>query len=214
VLTVCDCATGFVIRVGRGNEYRRAKRLLGVGRHPVFVGRDVVRRNALDGGLLFAVVDGADAAVALVNTKNSTLLVLNVHPAHRGHGLGAAFLAYLRPNFARVIENRVEWFARLGYIAVGEPKQGRTFATQVMVRAELTELAGRVRDLLGDRCRCAEQPEGPEEGNGPVECDHIGEDPMPAAGDGERVGRVADDVDELDQGDDGPADDGAAVEST
>jgi hypothetical protein len=37
---------------------------------------------------------------------------------------------------------------------------------------------------------------------------------MPASGDGERVRRVADDVDELDQGDDGPADDGAAVEST
>lgn len=136
------------MRVGRQNEYKAAKALLNAGRHPAFVGRDTVVKAAGNGGLLFAQHHGRDVAVAVVNARRSVLLVLNVHPSHRSHGLGAAFLAFMRPNFARVVEDAVPWFERQGYVAIGEPKRGRTLRTQIMVRGELPGLAGRVSRLL------------------------------------------------------------------
>lgn len=152
----CDCASRFLVRVGRTDEYRRAKRLLDQGKHPTFLGRQTVLRSAQDGGLLFYTLHGFDVAVTVVNARNSTLLAMNVLPSHREHGLGCAVMEYLRPNFVRAIDNKVSWFERRGYISVGEPKQGRKFKTQIMVRAELRELAGRVRAVVGDVCRCAD----------------------------------------------------------
>lgn len=142
----CTCATHLLVRGGRQSEYKAAKDLLNVGRHPAFIGRDTVSKSALNGGLFFAQYEGRDVAVAIVNPRVSTLLVLNVHPEHRSHG--RAFLEFVRPNFARVVENAVPWFERNGYISIGEMKQGRTLRTQIMVRGELPALAGRIQRLL------------------------------------------------------------------
>lgn len=144
----CTCATGLLVRLGRTDEYKAAKGLLNAGRHPSFIGRETVAKAATNGGLFFAQHDGQDVAVAIINPRVSTLLVLNVHPAHRSHGLGAAFLGFVRPNFARVLESAVPWFERQGYTPIGAMKQGRTLKTQIMVRAELPALAGRVARLL------------------------------------------------------------------
>lgn len=178
----CDCARRFLTRVGRCNEYARAKTLLNQGRHPAFIGRSTYDRCARDGGALFFTVGTTDVAVALVNAKNSTLLALNVHPEHRGHGLGAAVIQFLRPNFARVIDTKVDWFTTRGYLPVGAPKQGRTHQTQVMVRSELRELSGRVSQLVGDRCRCSEQAKLPAARDRVSERDNVTELPVPHAG--------------------------------
>lgn len=157
----CGCSTGFLVRLGRPDEYDRAKRVLDQGRHPGFIGRTSLGRWAVQGGLAFATWEDTDAAVVILNPRNSTLMALNVPPAHRGHGLGRALLAYARPNFARVIEAKVPWFTACGYTPIGNLKQGRSLNTQIMVRAELIDLAGRVHDRIGDRCRCCEQLESP-----------------------------------------------------
>lgn len=141
----CTCAENLLVRLGRTSEYKAAKDLLNAGRHPSFIGRETVAKAASNGGLLFAQHGGQDVAVAIINPRVSTLLVLNVHPAHRSHGLGSAFLGFVRPNFARVLESAVE---RQGYVAIGDMKQGRTLRTQIMVRAELPGLAGRIARLL------------------------------------------------------------------
>lgn len=150
----CDCAHRFTVHVGRTDEYKRAKRVLDLARHPTFVGRSTVLRAAQDGGLLFYRFADQDVAVTVINARNSTFLSFSIVAAHQSHGLGTAILEYLRPNFARVITDHVAWFEKRGYLSIGEPKVGRKFKTQVMVRAELRELAGRVRHAVGDSCHC------------------------------------------------------------
>ena len=152
---MCDCATAFTMRVGRADEYRRAKTLLNTARHPTFVGRGQMHRWADEGGLLFAQYHGEDVAVCVMNTRNSTFVVFSVIPEHQSHGLGGALLRYLRPNFARVIDYRVAWFERNGYVSLGEPKQGRKYATQIMVRADLVGLSGRIRSIRGSGGSCS-----------------------------------------------------------
>lgn len=142
--------------LGREQEYERAKRLLNAGKHPTFIGRETVRRNAKQGGLIFAVIDGIDAAVAVIGIRNGTLLVLNVHPNYRAAGLGSAFLRFLMPNFARVLESAVPWFEKNGYVSLGEPKQGRRFRTQVMVWAVLLDITGRLQHTHGLKCPCSQ----------------------------------------------------------
>jgi hypothetical protein len=44
----------------------------------------------------------------------------------------------------------VPWFLARGYISLGEPKQGRRYRTQVMVRADLLPLAGRIARIFGE----------------------------------------------------------------
>jgi len=141
--TSCPCAKSFCVVLGRVDEYERAKDVLNAGRHPTFVGRDMVSRNARNGGLLFFCWHGKDVAVALLDPKVSNLLVLNVHPMHRGHGLGRAAVRFVAPNFVRALESRVAFFESLGYCAVGSLKQGKTLQTQIMVRKDLLDLAGR-----------------------------------------------------------------------
>lgn len=87
---------------------------------------------------------GFDVAVAVVNPRYNCLLVLNVHPRHRSHGLGSALLAYLQCNFARVLESAIPFFERNGYTGIGEMKQGNSLNTQIMVKRSLLDLAGRV----------------------------------------------------------------------
>jgi len=153
-MTECDCSKRFLVRVGRTDEYRRAKRIFDKGTHPTFIGRSTVLRAARDGGLLFYMLGEQDVAVTVTNARNSTLLALNVLPEHRQHGLGAAIVKYLRPNFVRAIDFKVDWFEGQGYLSIGEPKVGRRFKTQVMVRSELRDLAGRVRKVFGEQCSC------------------------------------------------------------
>lgn len=198
----CDCAASFVATLGTTADYDRFKRTLNRGRHPAFIGRGTVDRNARGGGLIFITVGGEDAAVALVNPYNSTLLALNVAPGHRGHGLGGAALTYLRPNFARVIDDKVDWFVARGYVSVGEPKLGRSRFTQVMVRGELMGLAGRVAAQFPEaQCRCSSEAEAAAHGHG-LDRDGVGEDPVPAAGHRPRRRRALHAVDEGDVPDD------------
>ena len=63
--------------------------------------------------MIFVFVD-EDVAVAVVNPAINTLLVLNVLPEHRSHGLGSAILRYLQCNFARVVEGAIPFFERNG----------------------------------------------------------------------------------------------------
>lgn len=153
-MTACECAQRFHVSVGRTIDYDRAKRLLDAGRHPAFIGRSSVSRWADQGGLLFFVHNGSDVAVAMISPRTNTLMVLNVHPAHRSHGLGAKIIDYVMPNFARVIESAVPWFEHQGYIGLGEWKMGRKFRTRIMVSGSLHELAGRVKDHIGGTCQC------------------------------------------------------------
>jgi GNAT superfamily N-acetyltransferase len=95
------------------------------------------------GTFVFALGDD-DVAVAIVNPKLNCLLVLNVAPEHRSHGLGAAILRYLQCNFARVLESAVPFFERNGYESRGKLKRGKSLNTQVMVKSSLLTLAGRV----------------------------------------------------------------------
>lgn len=138
------------VEVGRPNaaDYARAKRLLNIGRHPTFVGRDMVARCARNGGLLFFVVDGLDAAVVLVNPRNNVLTVMCVRPNLRGCGLGGRVLQFVKPNFVRAVEGAVPWFERQGYKPIGEWKIGRALRTRMMVRESLISLAGRLRSRL------------------------------------------------------------------
>ncbi len=144
----CDCSRNFLVEIGRETDYRRMKTLLNTGRHPSFVGQSTCRSSAQQGGLIFATLEGVDVAVGLVKPAKSVFIALNVHPAHRSHGLGTAFLHYLRPNFARVIERNVPWFESRGYVPLGQMKQGKSLKTQIMVRGELIPLAGRLRAIF------------------------------------------------------------------
>jgi len=140
--------TPIEIEIGRSDEYNRLKRLLNRGSHPAFIGRDLVGRCALNGGLIFFRSDNTDAAVALVNTRRNILLVLNVLPEMRGRGVGEVAVRYLKPSFIRAIDTAVPYFERLGYQVIGQPKRGITLTTRVMVRRSLIEIAGRLRTRL------------------------------------------------------------------
>ena len=132
-----------------GDEYSRVKRLLNVGKHPTFIGRNMVERWAKNGGLLLFCWGDQDVGVMLVNPRKNVLMVMNVLPAHRGHGLGAAMLNYAMPNWVRAVESAVPFFLAHGYTSVGALKRGRALNTRVMVRAKLMTLAGRVARVRG-----------------------------------------------------------------
>lgn len=91
---------------------------------------------------------GFDLACAVINPRLNSLLVLNVVPSHRSHGLGRAVVAYLQCNFARVLESAVPFFETCGYAPIGKLKRGNSLNTQVMVRRSLLTLAGRAGRLL------------------------------------------------------------------
>lgn len=139
----------FEVIVGRESDYRRAKRIFDKAKHPTFIGPGMVAQLARNGGLLFFVVDSIDSAVALVNTRQCSLQALSVIPSMRGNGLGGAVVRFLKTNFARVTETAVPWFERQGYQSIGKLKSGRSLKTQVMVKATLIPLAGRLRAILG-----------------------------------------------------------------
>lgn len=134
----------FEVAQGREGEYRRAKAILNAGKHPTFIGLETYHSSARNGGVSYFLIDGKDAAVAIVSPRTNCLLVLNVLPAYRRMGLGAAIIAYLQVSFARVLEDAVPFFERNGFVSIGAMKQGKKYKTQIMVASGLRELAGRV----------------------------------------------------------------------
>ena len=144
----CQCAKAFEVHGLKSTEYQRLKNVLNAGRHPTFIGRMQMQQTARNGGVVVFSYQGQDVAAALVNPRLNVLTVLCVAPAHRNHGLGAAILTYLQANFARVLESAIEYFVRQGYVAIGDIKQGRTLSTQIMVRKDLMNLAGRIASIF------------------------------------------------------------------
>jgi GNAT superfamily N-acetyltransferase len=138
------------VRLARSHDYPAWKAVLNAGRHPAFIGQETMRRNANNGGALFYEVDGEAVAVSLINPHFGILLALNVLPSHRSHGLGAAILDFLIPNFARVVEHKVPWFEKRGYKRIGRLKCGISLNTQLMARAELFDLAGKLSKVWGN----------------------------------------------------------------
>lgn len=108
-----------------------------------------------NGGAFAFSYRGQDIAVAIVNPAVNCLIVLNVSPDHRSHGLGAAIVRFLQCNFARVLESAVPFFERNGYTARGKMKTGKRLKTQVMVKSTLLTLAGRVSTVYADQLRTA-----------------------------------------------------------
>ena len=115
-------------------------------------------RKAKNGGCFRFQFAGSDIATAIVNPRLNILLALAVVPEHQGHGLGTAILRYLACNFARVESRAVPFFERNGFIAIGELKKGKTLYTQIMVRASLIPLAGRVARIYGASKKSGRSP--------------------------------------------------------
>lgn len=125
------------------------KRVLDLGKHPTFIGRELFAHSARNGGAFAFSYGTEDVAVALLNPRLNVLLVINVLPTHRSHGLGSAVLTYLQCSFARVLESAIPFFERSGYTSVGELHQGNRLRTQVMIKQSLLALAGRVSRIYG-----------------------------------------------------------------
>jgi len=133
------------------NEYDAFKKILNAGRHPTFIGREMYGRNCQNGGALFYDLDGKSIAVSLINPHFGILLVMNVRPEHRSHGLGNAILDFLMPNFIRAVEDKVDWFEKRGYRSIGDLKRGRSLNTQVLARSALFDLAGKISRVFSSR---------------------------------------------------------------
>lgn len=146
----CECATKYYPEVLGANvdDYKRLRRLLDKGKHPTFIGFEMFRRKAENGGCIIFTFGDIDCATAIVNARKNCLLALNVTPDHRGHGLGSSVVNYIKPTWARVVEFRVPWFEKLGYVKIGTPKKGRKFITWVMVRKETMALSGRLKSIF------------------------------------------------------------------
>lgn len=136
--------------MGRPTEYERAKRLLNRGRHPGFVGRQLVTKAASNGGLFLFQTNGEDVGVAVMSPRRNVLLVLNVLPEWRGYGIGEWIIGYLRPNFVRAVEHAVPFFLRCGYTEIGQWKEGISLRTRVLVRKNIPMLAGRLAKVLDE----------------------------------------------------------------
>lgn len=147
----CQCAEIFQVHQCRAEEYSRVKQILNRGKHPAFIGRQMIQTYVKNGGIFVFTVAESDAACAAVNPKSNTLMVLNILPEHRSHGLGSAILRYLQANFARVVETAVPFFERNGYTPVGAMKRGNSLNTQVMIKSSLIPLAGRLAVLWGPK---------------------------------------------------------------
>jgi len=147
----CRCAEEFEAVQAHANEYRRVKQILNRGKHPTFIGRQLVLVCTRNGGCTIFRHAHHDIAVSIVNPMKNVLLVLNVDPHHRSHGLGTAILRYVQANFARVLESAVPFFERNGYTKAGELKRGNSLNTQVMIKSSLIPLAGRLCKLYANR---------------------------------------------------------------
>lgn len=125
------------MEIGGENEYGRAKRILDKGKHPAFVGRNTIISHARNGGLFFAVCEEKDIGIVVLNPKKNNLLVLNILPEYRGKGIGKFLVDYFKSNFARVIETKVDFFTKRGYVPLGKPKKGKKYLTYIMIRESI-----------------------------------------------------------------------------
>jgi len=146
-MSKCNCSKAFSVKLCRPQDYKIFKRILDQGNHPAFIGRDTFERNAVQGGALIYEFENEPAACSLIGIHFGSLVALNVSKKHRGHGLGQAIVNFLMPNFARVIEDRISFFEKCGYVKIGDLKNGITLKTQIMVRQNLIGLAGRLQRL-------------------------------------------------------------------
>ena len=133
--------------LGRPTEYDRAHQIFNRGRHPTFIGRITVERNAVNGGLMFWQFGGKDCAVSIVNPRSGTSLALCVLPEYRRKGVASFIVRYLASNFRRVIESKVPFFESLGYQRIGHWKPGLANRTGILIRKDLLTLGGRLRKL-------------------------------------------------------------------
>jgi len=104
----------------------------------------MIQAAVRNGGAILFSFGGEHVACAVVNPRLNVLLVLNVRPSHRRHGLGRALVNYLQCNFARVVQSAVPFFEASGYVKIGKAKKGNRLYTQIMVRQSLLTLAGRM----------------------------------------------------------------------
>ncbi len=146
----CNCALNFSVKLAASEDYNTFKRILDVGKHPALIGRDMMQRNANNGGALFYDFNGEHIAVSLINPHLGVLLALNVVPAHRSHGMGRSIIKFLMPNFVRAIESKVSFFEAMDYRRVGKLKKGQTLNTQVMARTALFSLAGKLQKVWNE----------------------------------------------------------------
>jgi hypothetical protein len=146
----CKCASEYRIILIKPDieSYTRVKRILNRGQHPAFIGKRTVGLSANNGGVLVFNHNGKDVAVAILNTRINSLIVLNVIPEHRKHGLGAAIINYCKPTWIRALSSVAPYFEKLGYTPIGKVKQGRKLATQIMVRKGLIDLSGRLAGII------------------------------------------------------------------
>ena len=144
----CRCAEAFTVEQAKSHEYKRVKQILNRGTHPAFIGRMTFASAARNGGVLIFLFETEDVAVAMINPRMNVLLVLNVVPAHRSHGLGSAVIRYIDVNFARVLESAIPFFERNGFQGMGKFHMGQRYRTRVMVKASLIGLVGKLRGLL------------------------------------------------------------------
>lgn len=147
ILLKCRCFKEFSIKLARVSQYQQFKKILDKGRHPAFIGRNTFESNARNGGASFYLFNNEIIGVTLCNARLGVLIALNVIPNHRGHRCGQAIVNYLMPNFVRSIESKIKFFKNLGYISIGEIKKGISLNTQIMVRANLIKLAGRIKNI-------------------------------------------------------------------
>lgn len=127
------------------DQYVIFKRVLNQSRFPTFVGIETYIRCAREGGAFALFECDEISAAALVKTKNSTLMCLSVLKNRQKVGIGSFFVNFLKPNWIRAVESAIPFFESLGYISVGDLKQGRSLKTQIMVRSDILSLGDRVR---------------------------------------------------------------------
>ncbi len=149
--TLCHCQSEFLALPLKSSDYKRFKNVLNLGNHPGFVGQNQFARCCVNGGSLIFVFDGHDVAVSSVNPKRNTLLVLNISPSHRGHGLGKAIMKYLAVNFVRSTESAKIFFEGCGFEQIGQSKNGRSLKIIPMVRSDLIPLVGKLKKVFGSQ---------------------------------------------------------------
>eukprot|EP00913_Durusdinium_trenchii_P035349 g33079.t1 len=105
-------------------DYRAVGRFLSRAGYPAWFGPTAFRRYITNGGGFWFRYQGDTAGVGILNPRLSSMTALAVAEEHRGHGLGSAIVEFLQPNFVRAIEDKIPYFEKLGFVAVGEMKRG------------------------------------------------------------------------------------------
>ena len=144
---ICGCQSNFQVVIGRPDDYARAKKILNNAKYPAFIGRNNWERNSVNGGCLFYLFQDESIACTISNPKKNQLLSMAVLKSHQGHGLGDVINKFLNSSFVRSTEQMTPWFEKRGYERIGEPIQGRSLKTIILVKKGLRETSGRLRRI-------------------------------------------------------------------